>query len=101
MLSYYAIYRTSTSEPPVGIFAMETAQGHALIWDHEERAWAYDPALAVRFLDDPRNWDAYRTVDRETAEQMTPEITGGENLPDEESIRWVFQWKGDPPQNDD
>jgi hypothetical protein len=61
----------------------------------------YDPALVVRFLDDYRHFDEYRTVDRETAERATPQITGGENLPDEETIAWIFQWRGSPPQSED
>lgn len=90
-----------TKTEPSGIFVTDDAHGDALLWDHRAKAWVYDPALVVRFLDDYRNWDRYETVDRETAERIVPQVTGGEKLPDEESIRWVFQWKGDPPQNDD
>lgn len=73
---------------------------HAMLWDHRAKAWVYDPALVGRVLDDHRNFDRYRTVDREMAERAAPEITGGENLPDEETIAWISQWKGSPPQSD-
>lgn len=101
MLEYFATYRNGTTQPPTGIIVAEAAQGDFLIWDHRARAWVYDPALAVRYLDDHRNLDKYQNVDRETAERIVPGITGGEKLPDEDSIRWVFQWKGAPPQRDD
>jgi (2Fe-2S) ferredoxin len=52
-------------------------------------------------VDDYRNWDSYQTVDRETVERIAPQVTGGEQVPDEESINWVFQWEGNPPQNND
>jgi hypothetical protein len=61
----------------------------------------YDPALVVRFLDDYRNFDRYHMVDRETAERATPQITGGEKVPDEEAIAWIFKWRGNPPQSED
>ncbi|GFJ77697.1 hypothetical protein Phou_018770 [Phytohabitans houttuyneae] len=30
-----------------------------------------------------------------------PDGDGGQELPDEDTIWWIFQWKGDPPQNQD
>ena len=99
MLNYYAIYENSTTEPPVGIIALEPAEGDALIWDHMQEAWSYDPWTAVEFLDDFRNFERYEPISREKAEQITPGIADGEKLPDEETILWIFQWKGEPPQH--
>ena len=101
MFTYYLIYRTRAKTAPTGIFVTEDAEGHAMLWDHRARAWVYDPALVVRFLDDYRNGGRYETADRETAERVTPQITRGEKLPDEDTIAWVFQWRGEPPQSDD
>ena len=71
-----------------------------MLWDHRAQAWVYNPGLVVRFLDDYRNFERQEEVDRETAERITPDITGGEPLPDEETIAWIFQWRGRPPQED-
>jgi hypothetical protein len=106
MLSYYAIYKHDTTEhptePPTGIAFLDNGTGDGMIWDHMQKAWVYDPGLIIRFLDDYRNQDRFKTVDRATAEAVTLEVTGGkEGLPDEETIRWIFQWKGNPPQSDD
>jgi hypothetical protein len=95
------LYKTDAKEAPAGIAVMEVAEGHALLWSHREKAWAYNPGRVVRFLDDYRNSGRFETVDRETAERVTPQITGGEKLPDEDTIAWVFQWRGEPPQSDD
>jgi len=38
-------------------------------------------------------------VDRETAERITPAVTGGEGLPDEETIGWIFSRDGRPSQD--
>jgi len=54
----------------------------------------------VRFLDDDRNDARQQSIDRATAERITPGITGGEELPDEETIGWMFQWQGRPPQGE-
>ena len=101
MLSYYAVFDRSSKEPPVGLIAKDAATGRALIWNHRKGAWDYQPGLVARFLGTVENEDRYEPIDRETAERIAPEISGGEPLPDEESIRWVFQWEGKPPQNDD
>ena len=100
MLAYYVLYRTDEKTRPTGIFVMGSG-GHALIWDHRQKAWSYNPSLVVRIVDDYRNFDRYETVDRETVERIAPQVTGGEQVPDEESIHWVFQWEGNPPQNED
>jgi hypothetical protein len=101
MFTYYVIYPDDRTKQPVGLFVTEDSQGHAMLWDHRAKAWVYDPALVVRFLDDYQHIDEYETVDRETAERATPQITGGEQLPDEETIAWIFQWEGNPPQTED
>src|SRR5690349_15838308 len=106
MLSYYAIYKHDmadrSTEPPTGIALLDNGTGDGMIWDHLQKAWIYDPGLIVRFLDDHRNWDRVEEIQREKAEAVTLEVTGGkEGLPDEETIRWIFQWKGNPPQSED
>ncbi|HEX6968031.1 MAG TPA: hypothetical protein VF174_04335 [Micromonosporaceae bacterium] len=98
MLSYFLLYRTREQTSPTGLFVKSVE--HAILWDHREKAWVYDPELVARYLDSVDNIDRYRKVDRQTAEQAAPQITGGERLPDEETIRWIFQWRGEPPQDD-
>ena len=97
MYAYYAVYEDPEKTDPVGIFVREPGQGHAMLWDHKARAWVYDPRLVGRFLTESDS-DTYRKVDRETAEGITPAVTGGEGLPDEETIAWIFRWEGRPPQ---
>jgi hypothetical protein len=100
MYSYYAIYATDDRGEPAGIIVMDAGPGHALLWDHKLGAWSYNPGLAVGFLDDYRNDDRQERVDRGTAERIAPSITGGEELPDEDTIAWIFRWEGRPPQGD-
>ena len=99
MLSYFLIYRTDAQSTPTGLFVKKSP--HAMLWDHRAKAWVYDPELVGRFIHRLDNIDRYRKVDRETAERAAPQITGGEKLPDEETIGWIFQWRGNPPQSDD
>jgi hypothetical protein len=102
MLTYYAIYEHSTAEPPRGIFVMKWSADDGLIWNHQIKAWQYNPALIARFIFDEKNWDRFEEIDRGTAERITLEVTKGrEPLPSEETIGWIFQWKGNPPQSDD
>lgn len=91
MLTYYVVYRNATQNEPAGIFVVEPSRGHALVWDHRQRNWSYNPALAARFLDDYRNVDRYREVDRATVDLIAPAVTGGVPLPDEEQIDGVFR----------
>ena len=100
MFSYYAIYNKRDREQPAGIFVMDVHAGHGMLWDHKLKAWSYNPALVVRFLDDDRNDDRWDSVDRSAAERITPQITQGEQLPDEDTIAWIFRWEGRPPQGD-
>ncbi|GIF66072.1 hypothetical protein Ais01nite_41070 [Asanoa ishikariensis] len=100
MYSYYAIFATDERLEPAGLIVMDAGPGHALLWDHRLRAWAYNPDLAVGFLDDYRNDERQERVDRAAAERIARDITGGEELPDEETIGWVFRWRGRPPQGD-
>lgn len=97
MYSYYALYRSKERTTPFGIFVMDHPQGHAMLWDHEAKAWMYDPEIVGRYFED-HGEDRYQEVDRETAERITPAVTGGEGLPDEETIAWIFSWEGRPPQ---
>ncbi|WP_433267046.1 hypothetical protein ACQPWR_05095 [Micromonospora vinacea] len=90
-MSYYVIYRTDEQSEPAGLFVMDAGLGQAVLWDHRARAWAYDPGLVVRFLDDYRNADRYENVSRADAEAVVEAVTGGETLPDEGAIRALFR----------
>ena len=109
MLAYYAIYKDDITvdnpQPPAGIFILDTKTNDALLWNHRSKAWQYDPRLVLEFLDDDRNWDRVEEVDRATAERITVEITKAsygyiQELPDEDTIRWIFHWKGETPDRD-
>ncbi|GGO02384.1 hypothetical protein [Micromonospora parathelypteridis] len=89
-LSYYLIYRTDQSTAPAGLFVIDPGQGEALLWDHRRGAWAYDPGLVTRFLDDYRNLDRYESVNRMRAEQVAQAITGVPALPDETAFRMML-----------
>ncbi|RLK25409.1 hypothetical protein DER29_3414 [Micromonospora sp. M71_S20] len=91
MLTYYVIYRDDAKARPAGIFVMDLATGSAILWNHRKAAWAYDPDLVLRFLDDYRNLDRYENVDRSAVEAVVREVTGGEGLPDEDSIALMLQ----------
>jgi hypothetical protein len=103
MLSYYALYREEAGKgPPAGIIVMDERTGDALMWSHRAGAWRYDPDLAVRWLDDPDNWDRFKPVDRAEAEIVTMVVTRAqEALPDEDTIGWLFQRQGRPPASSD
>ncbi|MGC4876272.1 hypothetical protein ACLQ26_08425 [Micromonospora sp. DT43] len=91
-MSYYVIYRNDDVQGgPAGIFVMDAGLGQAILWDHRARAWAYDPGLVVRFLDDYRNADRYKNVSRADAVAVAAAVTGGAELPDETSIRAMFK----------
>ena len=98
MYAYYVVYEDPEKTDPVGIFVRELGQSHAMLWDHRAKAWIYDSRLVGRFLTNSDNDDTFQEVDRATAEQITPAVTGGEGLPDEETIAWIFTWEGRPPQ---
>jgi hypothetical protein len=102
MLTYYAIYGFKTDQPPRGIFVMDWNTEDGLAWNHMSKAWQYDPVGMTEFLFDERNYDRVQKIDRATAERITLDITRGrEPLPSEETIYWIFQWKGEPPQSGD
>jgi hypothetical protein len=100
MLTYFVIYKPDLNGVPVGIVVRGQGGEDALMWNHRAGAWTYDPSTAGRFLGNEENWDRFQPVDRDTAALATPQVTGGQELPDEESIRWIFQWKGEPPQTE-
>jgi hypothetical protein len=103
VLTYYAVYREEAGTgPPAGLIVLEQRTGDALMWNHQTGAWRYDPALAIRWLDDPENWDRFKTISRAEAEQVTMVVTRAtEALPDEDTIRWLFQTRGNPPNSSD
>ncbi|MFI5485764.1 hypothetical protein [Micromonospora echinaurantiaca] len=90
MLTYYVVYRTEAKTEPAGIFVMDVATGAAVLWNHRSRGWSYDPALVVRFLDDPRNVDRYEVVDLVTLQGLTETVTGSP-LPDERALRTMLE----------
>ncbi|MDG4820928.1 hypothetical protein O7635_03555 [Asanoa sp. WMMD1127] len=98
MYSYYVVYGRRDREQAAGVFVMDVGPGDALLWDHKLKAWSYNPALVVGFLDDDRNDDRWASVDRAEAERIALGVTGGEELPDEETIGWIFRWRGRPRQ---
>ncbi|MFD0593571.1 hypothetical protein ACFQZ4_14450 [Catellatospora coxensis] len=74
----------------------------AMLWDHRQKAWVYDPTTVAYVMDHHDYVDRSEEISREQAEELTLQITKGkEALPDEETILWIFQWKGAPPQDDD
>ena len=103
MLAYYVLYKVEISQgPPAGIIVLETRHGDAMLWNHLAKAWQYDPATAQRILANPENMDRYQNVDRATAEQVTLVVTKGHApLPDETTIRWIFDRKGIPQEDDE
>jgi len=112
-LVYYAIYEFDfdweKGRPPVGIIVSHRVHApdrnsvvyHAMHWDHEQLGWVYAPDRCSYFLNSDDNLDRQLVVERAEAERITPAITGGEELPDEDTILWIFQWKGEPPQAED
>ncbi|MEU8209378.1 hypothetical protein AB0B85_09275 [Micromonospora sp. NPDC049044] len=91
-MTYYVIYRNDERvEGPAGLFVMEVGAGKAILWDHRSGAWAFDPALVMRFVNDYRNFDRFETVDRATAERVAETVSGGAPLPDEDGIRAMFE----------
>lgn len=98
-LAYHAIYREQAGVgPPVGLMVADPRTGDGLIWNHRLRGWQYNPgAVARKTL--ALEQDDVSPVDRAEAERVALKITKGlEVLPDEETIRWIFGWKGEPPQ---
>ncbi|MEO3780318.1 hypothetical protein ABGB16_26580 [Micromonospora sp. B11E3] len=90
-MTYYAVYRNADkSEPAAGIFIMDVAHGHALVWNHRSGAWLYDPGAALRFLDDYRNFDRYEEVEEGAARLLAERITGGA-MPGEDHVRARFE----------
>jgi hypothetical protein len=101
MLNYYFLYQSDyRTEQPVNVFVVSREQGyHALSWSHREGGWVYDPSAASRMLGADEYRERRQPVDRATAERLTPTFTKGEELPDEDTIRWIFSWNGTPPQH--
>lgn len=113
-MEYWALYSNDlgweTGEAPVGIIVVQrihapdwsSMEYHAMHWSHRQKAWVYDPEGNGRIIGDVDEYgERRRSVTRIEAEQITPAITKGERLPDEDTIQWIFQWKGAPPQFED
>jgi hypothetical protein len=103
MLAYYALYdRAAGVGPPRGLLVEEVKTGDGLVWNHRIQSWQYNPGLVARTVHDWRNEDRLALVERAEAERVALLITDGqESLPDEETIYWIFQWKGEPPRRED
>lgn len=111
-IEYTAIYTNylgwERGDEPVGIVVVQKIHApdwssmvyHAMHWSHYQQGWVYDPTGNSRYLAE-EDEDRLRNIEREEAERVTPGITGGEGLPDEDTVRWIFQWKGAPPQAED
>ncbi|GIH06946.1 hypothetical protein Rhe02_50130 [Rhizocola hellebori] len=111
-IEYVAVYNNwvgwEKGEAPVGIVVaeriyapdLESLVYHAMHWDHLQQGWVYDPEGNAQYLAEISE-ERIRGIERGEAERVTPGITGGEGLPDEDTIRWIFQWKGAPPQAED
>lgn len=102
MIAYYSLYqREAGVGPPEGLLVLETETGDGLYWDHRAQAWRYDRALVARTVFDWKNEDRIDPVGRADAEQVAMVVTGAaEPLPDEDTIRWIFQWQGEPPRGE-
>jgi hypothetical protein len=102
MIVYYQTYRRGQEgKNPTGIFVKGTG-GHAILWDQRQKAWVYDPEWIAQYTFKAENQDRYDLIPREQAEALMLTITEGkEALPDEETILWIFQWKGAPPQSEE
>jgi hypothetical protein len=101
MVTYYAFYPRDTSKPPRGIFVTHGGVD-AMLWSRRKKAWIYDPWKVAYLMDHHEYMDRSKEISRQEAEDLTLRITEGkEALPDEETILWIFQWKGAPPQDED
>lgn len=104
MIVYYALFKQDKDVgPAVGLIIMEVTTGDAVFWDHSRKGWVYDPELAIRTLDEPKNWRRVKETSRDEAEIRVMEVTRANPvpLPDEETIRWMFAARGNPTQSDD
>lgn len=87
MLAYYAIHESrERTGPPKGICVLDPVRGGALIWDHTQGKWQYNPELVNRLIFDRTHLGRTESVDRSTAERLALEITGAESLPAETAI---------------
>ncbi len=104
MINYYQTYvRDARDGQPRGIFVVRANDpADAMFWNKVQKAWIFDPQSIAAFRFKAENIDRYDRISRAEAEALMLEITKGtEALPDEETILWIFQWKGAPPQDDD
>ena len=104
MINYYQTYvRDERDGLPRGIFVVRSNDpAYAMYWDKVQKAWIFDPVSIERFRFKAENIDRYDRITRAEAEALMLENTEGtEALPDEETILWIFQWKGAPPQNEE
>ncbi|WP_346536398.1 hypothetical protein [Micromonospora sp. DPT] len=93
-MTFYVLYRDEERTKPSGVFVVDEVNGHAVIWDHRQRCWSYNPDLAFRFLADYRNLDRVNTLDRAAMERVAVQVTGGSTLPSSEAIERMFETAG-------
>ncbi|WP_320069068.1 hypothetical protein [Micromonospora sp. RTGN7] len=89
-MTYYAIFRAAEKGEAAGLLLMDVDSGDALIWNNRLQEWTYDPGLAVRFLDDHRNFSRYREVEAAEARRIAERVTGGA-LPGEAEVVNIFR----------
>jgi hypothetical protein len=98
MLAYYAIYETTNRQGPAkGICVVDPRTGDALIWNHRNEEWEYNPELAGRLIFDLRSPGRTKEVDRPAAERIAVDLALRRPLPAEEEIQQLLLRKGATP----
>jgi hypothetical protein len=88
---YYAIYKTEEQVPPAaGLMIREASlvEDRLVIWDHLDKAWRFNPKIAVRYLMEEVHQAP--EVDRSTAEQIARDLLGA-TLPTEEQLHEMME----------
>jgi hypothetical protein len=90
---YWAIYgKAGRTSPATGLICNEYSRGpfRAVIWDHFERRWAFNPRAAAPFLFDFEKMDRSTKISRAEAEKLALE-TFGVPLPSEEELHRICE----------
>ncbi|MFI1192220.1 hypothetical protein ACH4T9_02915 [Micromonospora sp. NPDC020750] len=88
MLTYYTIYRTEEKGEAAGLFIMDVDSGDALVWSNRLHEWTYNPGLAVRFLDDYRNFGRYEELGAAEVQPIAERLTGAALPGEAEVVGW-------------
>jgi hypothetical protein len=91
MFGYYALFRTSKTEAPVGLITRERSTGplRAVLWNHRLREWTFSPEIAAPILYDDQNSDRFERVDRPQAEEIARSL--GTELPTETELHQIIE----------